>query len=421
MSGAGLANGVGLMLLVANSGDGAQEALKGLQRLNRDCWIEIIDYSLIDSGSGYRACIREENQIAGIAKSVVAESMTAIFMGDLFGPIDGAMGTAAGPVIQAAGLGESDNPLLFEITNEIRNCLRAGNSALGVVLEERYMRRATVELQKRGRTFHMQLSQSQWEAGQRLFLRRIRDRIETLETELRELTARLDEAGSDDKPAVTTALAAKQAQLDEERRTMGVRLRAICSALDASLCEMKKRVEGAEMTAKLGIERSIRKVERAIENCSEILALSMLDHVDSLHRRAEELEARTAKASRSAKAAMESQLHEIETRMKEGHAELVSALLTWALNEQQRIDGLRPLSTLGGSSLNHDVDARLKKLQDTHAQLRVDIHRLEKRSGRVHHELVHGLRTSYRALSQSIEKTRLEYHGQFLAGASHVA
>ncbi len=416
-----LMNGMGLMFLIGNSRDCAHEGLMELERLDRDRWIEIIDYSLVDKDEEGQAWIRAEGGAAETVSLTVGGSMTAALIGGLFGPIGVAADATVGAVtgVVALPLPLAEKQFWNEITKEIRTRLKPGNSALAVILEERYIEHAAVELEGLGRIFRIQFSQSQWDAARRIFLNRIRDRADALEAEINNLTAKTDDAGGDEK--LKLELAVKRMQLDAERRKLAARLKAICSVLDANLCKMKKRIEGAETTAKVGIELSISETERAIDNCSDTLAVLILDQMDSLRQRAEKLEARTGKTSKSGKAVIEGELREVEVRMKEGRAELIIALLTWALNEQQRIDSLCPLGTLGKARLNHEADSQTKKLQETHARLMADIWCLERKKGRMYHELGHRLRMSYRALSQSIEKARLEYEGQSPPAPARVA
>src|SRR5229473_2311619 len=196
-----LMNGMGLMVLIGNSRDCAHEGLMELERLDRDRWIEIIDYSLVDKDEEGQAWIRAEGGAAETVSLTVGGSMTAALIGGLFGPIGVAADATVGAVtgVVALPLPLAEKQFWNEITKEIRTRLKPGNSALAVILEERYIEHAAVELEGLGRIFRIQFSQSQWDAARRIFLNRIRDRADALEAEINNLTAKTDDAGGDEK------------------------------------------------------------------------------------------------------------------------------------------------------------------------------------------------------------------------------
>jgi uncharacterized membrane protein len=390
-----------MIFLITSSRNTAHEALKELKLLDRAGWIDLTYYALASKDRRGRVRIHESSDPAETVGSRRTATLTGTLAGCLFAPAEAAFGGIAAAPRSRRPCERPD-----ETIAAIRDNLDRGSSALVVVLDERFAERAVQELDKHGHTIRRQLHRAQREAVLRTSASGFKAGIQWLEHLIDSELRRLEGASGEKGQRILTGIAARRAELSTERERLHERLSRLRDELEADYQEMKGKLSEARNNTRPGIARTIDDIETAIGDCNEELALSLLDHLDSLAVRDRALRAQLSKASADAKIALAGQLHELEEHIRKSRAELTAALQWSSAETRQCMDRMRSEAAAGKSAMYEALREKMKTLGERHAILKADLRRLETHDERISAGLIAGFRKSWKALRDSIKQAR---------------
>jgi hypothetical protein len=282
--------------------------------------------------------------------------------------------------------------------------LEARYSALLVIVEDRHAERVADELQTKGRVLRQRLAAPQRQAALRTFAARLKSSVLWLEETLRRELDKAAAAQESDEARIELTIAAGRAELSVERERLQRALTALRADLEEELRELQTKTSMVPDGGTTEMETRVDELERDIADCNRNTALSILDQMDWLAAHALDLQARAAKACPEAAIAIEAQLHEVEIRMRKNRAELTAALSASAEQVRQCVDHLRfdaaREKSCGCAGLHDDV----RRLVQSHAVLKSDLHRLENEETRAWKNLGEGFRNSWQALRESLDQ-----------------
>ena len=155
-----------LIALIANSKDGAKQALEAAKALDHDGWIELMDYALISKDK--KDHIRMQEMGDELSEKVAAASVGAaggVAGGIVGGPVGAVAGAAAGALAGAGSMRVMESLVRDTLPVEFLEGLDADTSALAVVVEDRYAERLDEAFQKLGRTVQRELKRAEREAA----------------------------------------------------------------------------------------------------------------------------------------------------------------------------------------------------------------------------------------------------------------
>lgn len=169
-----------LIVLTADSKDGAAHALEVAKALDRDGWIELTDYALIRKDE--KGHIRTREMGDDLSEKVAAASVGVAggFVGAAAGgPVGAAAGVAAGALVGAGSMRLMERFVRDTLPKEFLEGLDVNSSVLAVVVQERQAERLDEELQKLGRTTHRQLKRAERDAEFEAYLQRSKNTSST--------------------------------------------------------------------------------------------------------------------------------------------------------------------------------------------------------------------------------------------------
>ena len=241
-----------LIVLTTNSKDGAVQALDVAKKLDRDGWIELMDYALLRKDEKGHVTAREMDD--ELSEKTAAATVGVGWWRRRCGfrrpsgscrwsrrrrvgrsRIDAAHGkTCSGYVL---GGTPSDS-------------LGADSSVLAVVVEERYAERLDEELQKLGRTARRELKRAEREAEFDAYVQRSKRKIQSIQDDIHAQLAKAQAATEAEKTKIVADVAAKRAELEARREKLEDHIKAMNSGLKSEIREMNFRLELAGLTAK---------------------------------------------------------------------------------------------------------------------------------------------------------------------------
>ncbi len=154
-----------LIVLTTNSKDGAVQALDVAKKLDRDGWIELMDYALLRKDEKGHVTAREmDDEFSEKAAAATAGVAGGVIGAAFGGPAGAAAGVAAGALVGAGSMRLMERLVRETYWRDSLDSLGADSSVLAVVVEERYAERLDEELQKLGRTARRELKRAEREA-----------------------------------------------------------------------------------------------------------------------------------------------------------------------------------------------------------------------------------------------------------------
>jgi hypothetical protein len=370
-----------MVALVAETEPDIREALTGLKRLEQSGWIDLTYYARLDKGAHDAVRVREVSDPVEAVNQTAGEGLAGTLGNSLFGPVE-APAAGAAPC-------------------------RA--YALLVITEAQYAERVVEELEARGFTQRRQLQGAERQAALRASIERLKTNVQWLDDFLRGELVKAGRAHGHDKEEIEATAAAGRAELGAEREKLHARLRALASELESDLRHAREQLlEAIAADSRDALNRHIGRIEGAIMDCGQDLALSILDHMDCLASHAMQIQAEAAAAAEAAKT-IEGQLHELEVRMRKYRAEQTATLGAFAVRARRCLDHLRDRAAPDQRELKQALNEQMRKVDERHQLLKADLRRLEKEDTRVWHERAAGLRRSWRELFDSLRQAIRQY------------
>jgi uncharacterized membrane protein len=395
---------VEMLALVTESPDEAYDALSELKRLEQAGWIDLTYYVLVDRDAAGRVQVEEASEPGEIIRTLESGGLA----GDLIGHMFGAPGTAfvaSGSALRSRTAGASNGdyaePDGGSVMDSIAPGLLPGNSALLLVLEERYAERVAEELESRGRTVCKPLDRGERVAALRASIERAKADVQWLDDFLHSEFKKVERNASEGKEDLEATIAAARAELGAQREALHGRWKALAAELEEELEEVHISLRKSEDGNRAALERRAGALEQAVAKCNEELAASVLDHMDGLAAHAAALEKQAAGAGQEVEAAIESQLHDLEVRMRRHRAELTAALSMTATRARRCMDRLGRKAELVSPDLRAAIREHLAKLDERHATFRTSLHHIEKEDVFLWRDFAGEIRQSWLALCDS--------------------
>jgi uncharacterized membrane protein len=332
-----------LVILITDSRDAASGALRELKRLNREGWIDLASYALVDQAEEGSTRFREISDTG---------TLTACLA-----------------------------PLH----------LQPGDSALLVMVEDRFAERVEEELETRGFTVRRQFGGDHCETALRASIEGIKGKIAWLEELLdheSDKAAWISDAG---KERLESAIRAGRMELRAER-----------GRLQARLLALRKELE-ARLTAN---GNGIVEVERDIADVNEDLALCILDHLDGLATLGSELREKAARSGGEAATGFEDQLREIEVQVRKCRADLTATLASSGTLVRRCLERSKAISAPHMSRGESELQNHGRQLEQRHARLKADIREFQKEDSRAWHDMAGGLHQAWRSLRETPDGVR---------------
>ena len=370
-----------IVILVTNSRDAASGALRELRRLNREGWIDLTSYALVDADEQGGPGVREISDRAETIGGAAAKGLTGALIGCLRPMYDSA---AAWPDGTAGA---------------IRVGLQHGDSALVVMVEDRFAERVAEELETRGLTVRRQVRGDQCEVALRASIEGIKGKIAWLEELLDHESDKAAWTSGDGKERLESAIRAGRMELRAERERLQARLLALRAELEARLGEIVRGEKSARAAIASG--RGIVEVERDIADVNEDLALCVLDHLGGLATHESELREKAARASGDAVAAFEDQLSEVEVQIRKCRADLTATLASSGALARRGAERSRAIARSDTSGMESRLQTHGRKLEQRHARLKADIRQLQTEDSRSWHDLAAGFHQAWRSLRET--------------------
>ena len=367
-----------IIVLVTNSRDAASAALRELKRLNREGWIDLTCYALVDADEQGGAHVREISDRAEAIGAAAAKSLAGALIGCLR------------PMYDSADVWPDGT------AGTIRVGLQCGDSAVLVMVEHRFAERVAEEFETRGLTVRRQVRGDPCEVALRAAIEGIKNKIAWLEELLDHESDKAAWTSGDGKERLESAIRAGRMELRAERERLQARLLALRAELEARLLDIARGEMGAGAAIASG--RDIVEVERDIADVNEDLALCVLDHLDGLATHESELREKAARASGDAVTAFEDQLSEVEVQMRKCRADLTATLASSASLARRGAERSRAIPRPDSSGMESRLQTHGRKLEQRHARLKADIQQLQKEDSRTWHDLAAGFHQAWRSL-----------------------
>ena len=174
-----------LIVLNANSKDGAAQALDVAKKLDHDGWIELMDYALVAKDEKGHVTAREMGDERSEKFVAATAGITGGILGAAFGgPAGAAAGVAAGALAGAGSMRLAERLSPDKSSEVFPGNLGVNNSVLAVIVEERCAERLDEELRKFGRTARRGLKRAERDAEFDAYLQRSKDKIQSIQKDI---------------------------------------------------------------------------------------------------------------------------------------------------------------------------------------------------------------------------------------------
>jgi uncharacterized membrane protein len=398
-----------LIVLTTDSKDGAKEALDVAKKLDRDGWIELMDYVLLrkDEKGHVTARGMEDDLSEKVAAATVgiAGGVVGVALG---GPVGAAAGVASGALVGAGSIRVMERLVQDTAPEGLTQGLGADRSVLAVVVEEHYAERLDEELQKLGRTARRELKRAEREAEFDAYVQRLKRKIQSIQNDIQAQLAKAQAATGAEKTKMAADLAAKRAELEATREKVEAHIKGMNSDLKSEIREMNSRLELAGLNARAGIATGIDHLRRQLNQYNDELENLIQDHVDMLKKEASELKARAAEASGETKAAIENHLLAVELRLRRERAELQNSFEERLLQMKQWFDDLRVQSALAQAEVRDKVQASMKTAQHAYAELKAHVRMRNREDERAWKDIRQGFNKAWKDLEEAFDQANRE-------------
>ena len=398
-----------LIALTANSKDGAKQALEVAKALDRDGWIELMDYGLISKDKEGHIATREME--GDLSEKVAAASVGVaggIGGGIVGGPVGAAAGVAAGALVGVGSMRLMEGVVRDTLPEEFLEGLDADSSVLAAIVQDRYAERLDEEFQKFGRTVQRELKRAQRDAEFEAYLQRSKDKIRSIQDDIQARLAKAQTATAAEKAKIEADVAAKRVELEALREKLEDRIKAANADLKSEIREMNFRMELAGLRAKSGIAEAIDDLHRQLNRYSDELEDLIEHQIDELKAQAADLKARAAKASAETKAAIESHLlaverslHKQRSALQESFEDRLSQLKLW-------FENLHVQASLLQANVRDKVQATISAAQHSFTELKAQMRTRKHEDERAWRDIRAGFNKAAKDLEAAFDKARHE-------------
>lgn len=398
-----------LIVLTTNSKDGAAQALDVAKKLDRDGWIDLMDYAVLskdEKGHGTQREMADEfSEKAAAATVGVAGGVIGAAVG---GPVGAAAGVASGALIGAGSI-----RLMERIVDDTELAgfpqgLQPDTSLLAVVVEERYAERLEEELEKLGRTVRRELKRAEREAEFDAYVDRSKRKIQSIQDDIQAQLAKAQAATAAERTKFVADIASKRAELEARREKLEDHIEAMNSGLKSDIREMNFRLELAGLAAKSGIATSIDHLHRQLNQYSDELENLIEDQIDTLKKETSELKAKATKASGETKAAIEDHLIAVELDLRKQRAKLQDSFEERLLGMKQWFENLHVRSALAKAEVRDKLQATIKTAQHSLAELRAHLRMRNREDERAWKDIREGFNKARRDLENAFDQANRE-------------
>jgi uncharacterized membrane protein len=398
-----------LVVLTANSKEGAAKALEVAKALDRDGWIELMDYALIRKDEKGHIVTRVMDD--ELSEKVAAASMSVaggVAGGAFGGPVGAAAGVAAGAAVGAGLVRHAERFWPDIVPEEIMEALDADSSALAVVVQDRYAERLDEELKKLGRTVQRELKRAERDAEFEAYLQRSEDKIRSIQDDIKARLAKAQTATAAEKSKIETDVAAKRAELEALREKLEDRIKAMDNDLKSEIREMNFRLELAGLTARSGIAAAIDNLHGKLNHYNDELEDLIEHQIDTLKAQASDLKTRASKASGETKAAIENHLQSIELRLHNERAKLQDSFEERLLELKQRFENLHVQSSLLQANMRDKVQAAVNTAQHSVAEQKARLRMRKREDERAWKDIRAGFNQAAKDLEVAFDQAKHE-------------
>lgn len=396
-----------LIVLTTNSKDGAVRALDVAKSLDRDGWIELMDYVLLRKDEKGHVTAREMDDERS---EKVAAATVGVAGGVIGGTFGGPAGAAAG-VATGALAGAGSIQLMERLVRDRSldpDGLGDNSSVLAAIVEERYAERLDEELQKLGRTTRRELNRAEREFEFDAYLQRSKDKIRSIQDDIQAQLAKAQAATGAEKIKIEADLAAKRAELEARREKLEDHIEAMNSGVKSEIREMNFRLELAGLTARSGIATGIDNLHRQLNHYNDELENLIEDQISMLKDETSELKTKAAKASGETKAAIENHLLAVELRLRKERAKLQDSFEERLLEMKQWFENLHVRSALAQAEVRDKLQASIKAAQHSLAELRSRVRMRNREDERAWKDVRQGFNKAWRDLENAFDQANRE-------------
>ena len=398
-----------LIVLTTNSKDGAVQALDVAKKLDRDGWIELIDYVVLTKDKKGHGTKREmDDEFSEKAAAATVGVAGGVIGASVGGPAGAVAGVAAGALAGAGSVRFMEKIVTDTELKGFPQGLEPDSSVLAVVVEERYAERLDEELQKLGRTARRELKRAEREAEFDSYMQRSKNKIRSIQDDIQAQLAKVQAATGAEKNKIAADVAARRAELEARREKLEDHIQEMNSGLKSDIREMKFRLELAGLTARAGIATGIDHLHRQLNHYNDELENLIQDQVDMLKAETTELKTKAAKASGEAKAAIEDHLLAVELRLHKERANLQHNFEERLLETKQWFDDLHVRSALAQVEVRDKLQASIKAAQHAFAELRARVHMRNREDERAWKDIRQGFNKARKDLEDAFDQANRE-------------
>ncbi|HXY11638.1 MAG TPA: DUF1269 domain-containing protein [Terriglobales bacterium] len=398
-----------LIVLTTNSKDGAAKALEVAKELDRDGWIELLDYTIARKDEKGHLTIREMDDEVSEKVAAAAVGVSGGVVGAVLGgPAGAAAGVAAGAVVGAGSTRLVHRFVQDSSLGEFPQSLGVDSSLLAVVVEDRYAERLDEEFQKLGRTVQRELKRAERDAEFDAYLQRTKDKIRSIQDDIQAQLEKAKTATAAEKSKIEADVAAKRAELEARREKLEERIKAMNSDLKSEIREMNFRLQLAGLHARSGIAAGIDHLHRQLNHYNDELENLIEGQIDTLKAESADLKARAAKVSGDAKAAIENHLLVVELRLHKERAKLQDSFEERLLQLRQWFENFHVQSALLQANLRDKLQAAINAAQHSFAELKARVRRRNREDERALGDIRMGFNKAAQDLEVAFDQARHE-------------
>lgn len=363
-----------LVVFHASSKGGAAKALDIVKELDRDGWIELIDYTLASKNENGRLSVRQMADETSERVAAIAVGAAGTLIGAAAaGPVGAAAGAAVGAL---TGLGSErmmEKVIQDTSVGGLPKELQADSSMLAVVVDERYAERLEEEFQKLGQTARRELKRAERDAEFDAYLQRSQDKIHSIQDDIKADLATAQSATAVDRAKIDADVAAKRSDLEARQEKLRDHIKTANASIESDIRELNFRLELAGLSTRAAITRGIDHLHSQLNHYSDTVETLIEDQIDTLKTEASDLKAKAAKSSGETKAAIENHLRAVELRLHRQTTALLDSFQDRLHQLNQRLQNLHVQSALLRADLKDKAQASLTAAQHSFAELKARV------------------------------------------------
>ena len=398
-----------LIALTTNSKDGARQALEVAKALDRDGWIELMDYGLIRKDKKGHIATREMDD--DLSEKVAAASVGVaggVAGGIVGGPVGAAAGVAAGALVGVGSMRLMEGVVRDTLPEEFLEGLDADSSVLAAVVQDRYAERLDQEFQRFGRTVHRELKRAQRDAEFEAYLQRSKDKMRSIQDDIQARLAKAQTATAAEKAKIEADVAAKRAELGALREKLEDRIKAANADLKSEIREMNFRMELAGLRARSGIAEAIDDLHRQLNRYNDELENLIEHQIDELKGQVSDLKTKASKASAETKAAIENHLLAVERTLQKQRAALQDSFEERLSQLKLWFESLRVQSSLLQANVRDKVQATINAAQHSFAELKAQMRTRKREDERAWKDIRAGFNKAAKDLEAAFDQAKHE-------------